>query len=93
MHRVIYVIDHQRPGRDRWSKPEAATISIEHAGDEAARAIAERYGLRDAPAVQSGSRIRVRVWPEPAGLDELLAHDPDTEPAAGTWIYDPKDAR
>ena len=88
--RILYVIDHQRPGRDRWSKPETATTYSEYTGDQAAEAIADRYHLREAPIVQSGSRVRVRVWPEPADRDALFAHDPDIDAVEGTWIYDPQ---
>jgi hypothetical protein len=87
--RVLYVIDHQRPGKDRWLKPETMTTSVESTGDEAARELAERYELTTVFVVRHGSRIRVRVWPEPASL---FSHDPDTEPAEGTWLYDPQAA-
>jgi hypothetical protein len=88
--RVLYVIDHQRPGRDRWLKPETMTTSVTAAGDEAALELAERFDLTTVYVVKHGCRIRVRVWPEPA---DLLAHDPDTEPAEGTWVHDPKESR
>jgi hypothetical protein len=91
--RVLYVIDHQRPGRDDWSKPETSTASVELTGDLAAREIAARFRLRDTPVVQAGSRIRVRVWPEPEGLEDVLAHDTDIEPAEGIWNYGPEATR
>lgn len=91
--RVLYVIDHQRPGRDYWSKPERSTTPVTSTGDAAAQEIADRYGLTVVPVTHDGCRIRVRVWPEPEDLTALLAHDPDTEPADGTWIYDPQEAQ
>lgn len=88
--RVLYVIDHQRPAKDRWLKPETMTASVESTGDEAARELAERFELATVMVARHGCRVRVRVWPEPA---DPFAHDPDSEPAEGTWLYDPQEAR
>ncbi len=84
--RVLYVIDHQRPGRDRWSKRSGiSSAPVSATGDAAAQEIAERHWLTEAPVVREGCRIRVRVWPEPA---DYLAFEPDDQPGEGTWIYD-----
>jgi hypothetical protein len=88
--RVLYVIDHQRPGKDRWLKPETSTVSVESSGDEAASELADRFELTTVFVVRHGCRVRVRVWPEPA---DLFAFDPDTEPVEGTWIHDPEATR
>lgn len=88
--RVLYVIDHQRPGRDHWSKrSEVSTTPVSATGDAAAQEVADRYSLTDVPVTREGCRIRIRVWPEPA---DWLSFDPDGEPVEGVWIYDPADA-
>lgn len=87
--RVLYVIDHQRPGRERWSQPEISTANVTTTGDSAAQELADRFWLTEAPVLQRGNRVRLRVWPEPEDISTRLAHDPDTEPAEGTWICEP----
>lgn len=86
--RVLYVIDHQRPNRDRWLKPETLTTSVKSAGDAAAEEIADRFELTTTMVARGGCRVRVRIWPEQA---DLLAFEPDAEPVEGTWIYEPED--
>lgn len=88
-HRVLYAIDHQRPGRDRWLEPRTMTASVRSCGDDAAAELAERFELTTAMAARHGCRVRVRVWPVPP---DVLTHDADTEPATGSWIYTPATA-
>ncbi len=88
--RVLYVIDHQKPGKDRWDKPETSTTLVTKAGDAAAQEIAEKFQLAETWVAQKGCRIRVRVWPNP---DDFLTFDPESAPADGTWIHEPKEAR
>jgi hypothetical protein len=89
-HRVLYVIDHQRPGRERWSQPETSSKLIDGYGDNAAQEIADWVGLDDCPAARDGCRVRVRVWPYLDNLEARMALDVDTEPAEGTWLHDPQ---
>lgn len=88
--RVLYVIDHQRPGRERWSQPETNSKLVDGYGDQAAREVADWYGLDDCPAARDGCRVRVRVWPYLDNRDYLMAIDVDAESAEGEWVYEPQ---
>jgi hypothetical protein len=88
-NRVLYAIEHQRPGHSRWIRPGSNATFVSAVGDAAAQEIAERFQLTDAPVVHDGCSIRVRVWPEPDSIHALLAFDLDVEPAAGAWTFDP----
>jgi hypothetical protein len=88
--RVLYVIDHQRPNRDRWLKPEITTTSVEATGDEAAAELADRFELTTVYVARHGCRVRLRVWPE---QPDQFAFDPDVEPVEGTWIYEPQEGQ
>lgn len=90
--RVLYVIDHQRPRHDRWSQPETESKLVDGFDDQAAKEIADFYGLDDCPAARDGCRIRVRVWPYLASQEARLALDWNTQPAEGTWIFEPQGA-
>nr|WP_221374506.1 hypothetical protein [Actinoplanes polyasparticus] len=88
--RVLYVIDHQRPGRDRWLKTTSVlTTAVDATGNSAAEELAERLGLAVCPVARDGCRVRLRTWPEPDGISAILAHDPDIEPADGIWVHEP----
>src|SRR5262245_31648024 len=89
--RVIYVIDHKRPHRERWSSGHTSTASISTSVDDAGAAeLAARFDLLAAP-ITKDYQIRLRVWPEPSNLDNLLAFDADAQEPAGTWMYDPSE--
>ncbi len=88
--RVLYIIDDQKPGRDRWYRRGDLMPSTVHAtGDGAAEELADRFDLTRVPIVERGHRIRLRVWPAP---DDWFSFEPDDQPAAGTWTYDPNGA-
>lgn len=85
--RVFYVIDHQRPDRTHWSKPEISSTSVLAAGDDAAAELGKRFELARSWSAREGRMVRVRVWPEPADQDGRLSFDPDDQSAEGTWTY------
>jgi hypothetical protein len=87
--RVLSVVDHQRPGREPWTLLETSITNVTTMGDQAAQEVAERLTLAKAPVLRQGRRVRVRIYPAPAELEALLAHDPDAEPAEGAWICEP----
>jgi len=88
MIRVTYVIDHKKPGHDRWLRPSGVQSTVVAQSDPTQQAaeIAERFELWQAPIVESGHEIRVRVWPYDTDAD-LAAIDSDADEPAGHWTY------